>query len=255
MHLDQPNFEAHFYKTPDGSIGVEVKSIQGNILVLRAYLLSHYVRAFPRTHTFALLTILDAPGTPSDLLVQINPTFSHQVIEKSHINLSNKLIDCFEVSHFSHLKYNPLLWKEDRYKQYEFDQSTPVKDYQDLMQGTFTIRVKDTKLLSHLKVGMKWKLNAYETSAFWYLENQEAKPSTYLALYKTVGKKWMYHAGETGTKGKRYPMKGMSSSYRLIALKLKAEAWIEEKIKDDDYQLIYKNYDTAFGIEEELRDE
>lgn len=253
MYLTQLDFQAFCYKSPDRFIGVEVKDIQGNDLVLRAYLLSCYARKFPRTHTFALLTILDAPGTPPDLLTQLNSTFSLEAINKSHINFSHQLIERFEVKNFANLAYNPGLWKDDLHKHYAFDQTTLAKDYQDLMQGDFLIRVKQTKLLDHLKVGMRWRFNVYEISAFWYLENYDMQPAGYLALYRTSGNKWMYHEGEAGKKGKRYPMKGMRV-YGSVE-KLKAVPWIEQKIADEAYQLVYKNYDTAFGIEEEFRDE
>lgn len=250
MNSQNLHFEAHCQYPGDYYVGVTVKSKHENQLVLHVYLLSHFLREVPRSHMFGLVTILNAPNTPEDLLGSIHPDFTDLVIKKNNILLSSQLIESIEVTNFSELAYKAHLWEAKRH--YDFDENSKLSEYKELIQADVTITVKEEKLIAHIAVGAQWKSVSAEASPFWYLENTAVQPALYKALYVSLGGKWMCHEGEIGAKGTRKPMKGMTGYYMNIP-KL-GEDWVSKQI-DEGYQLVYKNYNTTHYLEEDLREQ
>ncbi|WP_298420978.1 ankyrin repeat domain-containing protein [uncultured Kordia sp.] len=248
MDIQNLNFESRSQNPGDYHLGITVTSKEEKRLKLHVYLLSRNFENTPRTHMFGLVTILNAPNTPEDLLTTINPEFSKLTIKKNSLFLANQLITSVIVANFIQTGYQAHLW-ESRYH-IPFDENSDLSTFDELMQADVAITVKDAKLIEHISEGMQWKSTSASGSPFWYLENYSVNPPMYTALYNSLGGKWVYHEGEIGEKGIRKPMKGMSVNYTKIP-KI-GEEWVANKEKEG-YKLLYKNYDTSYYLEEEIR--
>ncbi|WP_420573514.1 ankyrin repeat domain-containing protein [Kordia sp.] len=249
MDIQHLHFESRSQNPGDYHLGVTVKSKEENQLKLHVYLLSQHFTNTPRSHMFGLVTILNAPNTPEDLLTTLNPDFAKLTIKKNSLFIANQLIASVLVDNFIQTEYKRELWESGYH--IPFDENSDLSEYSELMQSDVFITVKDAKLIEHISEGMQWKSTSASGSPFWYLENNTVKPPVYIALYNSLGGKWVYHEGELGEKGIRKPMKGMSVYYTKIP-KL-GEEWVASK-ENKGYQLVYKNYDTPYYLEEEIRE-
>ena len=87
MDIQHLNFESRSQNPGDYHLGVTVKSKEGNQLKLHVYLLTRTFEDTPRSHMFGLITILNAPNTPEDLLTRINPDFATLTIKKNSFRI------------------------------------------------------------------------------------------------------------------------------------------------------------------------
>ncbi|AWH86248.1 hypothetical protein HYN59_14515 [Flavobacterium album] len=223
---------------------LEVLGKDVDSLTVRMYNLYFYDTEFPRSHTAALnivFSLLERAKTPSQWQ-DIATVFEY---DKHHIDVARKYIRSFEVYDVNAVHSNDL-WKDTQL--YKFDEVTDDMR-EKLMHATMTIRVSDPEMLETIEPGTWMNIPYRSASPFWYLENKDA--GTFFALFKSEGGKWMSREGEIGTDGKLKPVAGISKGYYKEENN-RAEAFAFGK-KEAGYELVYKNYDTAYNIEEEIR--
>lgn len=223
---------------------LEVLGKDADNLTVKMYNLYMYDTEFPRSHTAALnivFSLLERAETPS-AWQDIATVFEY---DKHHIDVARKYIKSFGVYNFNAIHSNEL-WKDTQL--YKFDD---IKDgmREKLMHATMTIRVSDPAMLETIEPGTWINIPYRSASPFWYMENKTS--GSFFAMFLSEGGKWMSREGEIGTDGKLKPVAGISKGYYKEENN-RAEAFAFAK-KEEGYELVYKNYDTAYNIEEEIR--
>lgn len=240
-----PNFQIRFYYNRISWRGAKVVSKTRDTLTVKLYNLELYDLDFPRTHADALVVVVS--------FLENNPlesgwkNFAKTVDwTKDSLIAGRRLIRSVEVSGFENLIANKEIWENTG--KHVFDDALSSDVREKLMQATMTIQVNNSELLDTIEVGTECNIPKYEFGPIWYLENKTT--DEFYALYQTPGGKWIAHEGQIGTEGARKPTKGISKGYyKLTNERAENEAF---KKLDDGFELIYRNFDTKYNLEEEL---
>lgn len=226
--------------------GIRVLSKEGCILKFKTYLIYSDWNSLPRTHGFPLLFLTDYTDYwklgestfEKDLEKQPEDIYS----DLGHIQLSQRYVKKLAVTDFQNLPVKPKFleatwhYLDPKTKEFHFQEHLP--------QATYELEVTDPKWIEHVPVGAVWETTACDlTGPYWYLETPEEKGKFY-RLFQNMSGQWILNYGKKGARGRKDQLKYMNAYW--------AGQKIQEKIKKG-YNLIYRNFDTDWNIEKELK--
>ncbi|MEM9981271.1 MAG: ankyrin repeat domain-containing protein, partial [Bacteroidota bacterium] len=124
------------------------------------------------------------------------------------------------------------------------DDATHTLHAEDILPNAlYHMEVTDAKYIAHLEKGDTWETASCDLwGASWYLEYNSTDTVKFYHLYLDDIGKWTIHYGKIGTKGRK--------AFLAIRSRETAKKRVEAKLKEG-YVMVYQNYDTAFGYEEE----
>ncbi len=226
--------------------GIRVLSKKDNQLTFQTYLLCSDWEVLPRTYDFALLVIgLEAPPDSP-----LGKSLEGKDFVNNLYEVAQQYILKMEVNDFKNFPFTAEFLTntaEQALKTLTLFKDTnefPIED--QLPQATYTLEVTMPQWLDHIKVGDVWEVSAYVfDNAAWYLEHPDPETPKFYRVYKEHGQ-WRNHYGSIGKKGRNVVA-------RYVRSYSAAERQVKEKLRPaKGYRLVYKNFDTPFGIEQEL---
>ncbi|MGD1840984.1 MAG: ankyrin repeat domain-containing protein [Thermonemataceae bacterium] len=124
------------------------------------------------------------------------------------------------------------------------DDATNTFHAEDILPNAlYHMEVTDAKYIAHLEKGDAWETASCDLwGASWYLEYKSTSTAKFYHLYLDDVGRWTTHYGKIGTKGRK--------EFLAIRSRETAKKRVEAKLKKG-YVMVYQNYDTAFGYEEE----
>lgn len=241
----KPELDTHFYNARGSFRIVKVFDKTNDTLTVRMYRTKQHDADFPRTHTDSLniiFSLIENSKTPSAWKDAISVFY----FDQNHIATARHYIKSHIVSDFD-LTFHKELWEEKGVKTFsEIDEKMLVK----LQQATITITVNEPEMLDTIEIGSLVKVPEFNVSSLWYLENKTT--FQYFLFYVSDGGRWIAKEGEIGTEAKGKVIGGISPGYYKEENN-RAEAFVFKKL-DEGFELIYKNFDTAYNLEEGIEE-
>lgn len=240
----KPEWDTYF-SCPRGSFRVvKVLDKTEDTLTVRMFRTERHDIDFPRTHTDSLgiiFGLLEHSKTPSEW----KDVVSVFHFAGNHAALARHYIQSHIVSDFN-LTIHADLWEEKNYKPFD-DMSEETRE--KLQQATMTITVTEPEMLKTIEVGSWAKIPGFNVAPLWYLENKTT--AQYYFFYISGGGRWIAKEGEIGTEAKGKVIGGIASGGYYKEEYIRAEAFVSKKF-EEGFELVYKNFDTAYNLEEEI---
>lgn len=222
--------------------GIRVLAKNDRILTFKTYLIYSDWDSLPRTHGFGLLILDDrARETANANSAMAKEIETYDFIDENY-SKAREIIVKMEVTNFENIAIKEEFLESTWH--YLDEKTGKFHAQEHLPQAVYTLEVSDAKWIEHIHVGDVWETTSCDLDgASWYLEYDDGKSKKFYRVFDKMGWKIVY--GKIGTAGRE------ENPYMNFTI---AQSKVDEKLRKG-YQLIYKNFDTPFGHEEEANRE
>ncbi len=238
--------------------GIRILDKKDKTLIFTTYLLYIDFSSLPKTHGFGLMVLCDSCNEANnykdsllykDLLANKALLQDYEDVTEALIENhegAKKYIEELTVYDFKNFPLTDV-FLEHEYLWHELNPATKTFDNEAyLPQATYKLKVTDKNWLAHIQPGEVWETTTCDFQGpYWYLEHHSDKSHKYYRIYMSSG----YWVTEYGAIGKRPRIK--KERFRWMgtgADKVKA------KLRPSKgYQLVYRNFDTAFHVERGIK--
>lgn len=226
------------------NFGIRILSQSGTELEFQAFILNPDYADFPRTHAFGLFVLWEGLKKQGWGRVEssLQELLTQQFVAGDFKARAPVVVEKLEVGHFDKLRdYH----SGERIRSYLTAENEFHREA-EIPTAIYTLTARVPAFLTHLQAGFQWESEGREMDEMrHYLEKMNGKDR--IVLESSMDGRW--HVLWEGPEGGE-----MKETRNRTANYPKAAEVMDQKIRDG-YTLLYKNFDTPFGIERQMLEE